>query len=152
METINVQQVMTEKVTVATQQHKVSQVMDFFRLYNIHHLPVTDNDKIIGIISVTDIMKLLHDKLFAGENISLEELDKQVSIRDIMTPTPITINPDSEISEAMAILLQGGFHALPVESDGKLRGIITDYDLMKSYYKEKRPPMHFSVDAPGYGI
>jgi acetoin utilization protein AcuB len=46
-----------------------------------------------------------------------------------MTKEPVTITPDAFLSEAQEKMRKGGFRRLPVVSDGKLVGILTDRDL-----------------------
>nr|MBN1228128.1 CBS domain-containing protein [Anaerolineae bacterium] len=51
-------------------------------------------------------------------------------IRDIMTPRPITIRPDSDYLAAIAIMRAGNFRHLPVvDQDKKLVGIVSYEDL-----------------------
>ena len=152
MEKILIKHIMTEKLTVATPDHTFSQLMNFLNLSDIHHLPVMEREQIIGIISLTDLMKTLHKRLNSGASMVMSDLDNELKVRDIMTAAPVTISPDAEIEDAVGLLISNHFHALPVVQDDKLLGIVTDYDLLQAYYKEKRPPAHFSISSPGFGI
>lgn len=46
-----------------------------------------------------------------------------------MTKEPITVEPDDLLSRAAHKMKAGGFRRLPVVSDGKLVGIVTERDL-----------------------
>ncbi|HXG52447.1 MAG TPA: CBS and ACT domain-containing protein [candidate division Zixibacteria bacterium] len=50
-------------------------------------------------------------------------------VRQRMTPEPVVISADAPLSEARQKMQAGGFRRLPVLSDGKLVGIVTDSDL-----------------------
>ncbi len=50
-------------------------------------------------------------------------------VRDVMTPNPVTIDPNHSIGTALAKMRRGGFRRLPVVENGRLVGIITDRDL-----------------------
>ncbi len=50
-------------------------------------------------------------------------------IREIMHPDPVTIDPDTTLCDAYAIMQKKGFRHLPVLSQGKLVGLVTDRDL-----------------------
>src|SRR5687767_5332828 len=50
-------------------------------------------------------------------------------VRDRMTRAPVTIGPDDFLSEALRRMQSGGFRRLPVVSNGKLVGIVTERDL-----------------------
>lgn len=49
-----------------------------------------------------------------------------------MTSKPVTISSTKTITEAAALMKQGGFRRLPVVDIGRLVGIITDRDLRKA--------------------
>ncbi len=134
---MRIEQVMTDKVTVANLHNKFSQVMDFFQLFKIHHLPVMDGDTIIGIISVHDVLHFMHERFLKGDALTLAQLDSDFSIANIMTPNPVTISPDATLLEALELFDEGKFRALPVAEDGKIRGIITYKDLVRVYSWEK---------------
>lgn len=152
MKDILVKSIMTENITVATLDHKFSQVMEYFERFSVRHLPVTDGNKIVGIISIIDVIKDLYKQLSTGKPVTMQEMDETFKIRDIMTPTPVTIEPDTTIEEAMTMLLKDGFHALPVAENGELKGMVTYHDLLNTYFKEKNPPAFYSPGAPGFGI
>jgi acetoin utilization protein AcuB len=50
-------------------------------------------------------------------------------VRDRMTKTPVTIEPDDFLNVALQRMKTGGFHRLPVIANGKLVGIVTERDL-----------------------
>lgn len=64
------------------------------------------------------------------------------TVREVMTPNPITITPTAPLQEAIQILAEKRISGLPVVNDqGDLIGIISDTDLM---WQES------GVDAPPY--
>lgn len=52
-------------------------------------------------------------------------------VRDFMTANPVVVSPDTPIQEALKLMKDHGFGRLPVCSDGKLVGILTEADVMK---------------------
>lgn len=152
MKEITVNEIMIRKITVAGKQHKFSQILEFFNLFNIRHLPVTENDELLGIISIRDILKLMHEKLASGESLSLLQLDAKYNAENIMTSNPVTVSAETPLEEALSLLSSGGFHALPVVEGNKIKGIVTEHDLLVAYNKEKHPPQFYESDSPGYGI
>lgn len=52
-----------------------------------------------------------------------------LSVRDLMTPNPITVNPDTPLSQVMQLMQKEGFRQAPVIANGELVGIITDRDI-----------------------
>ncbi|HXH08307.1 MAG TPA: CBS domain-containing protein [Alphaproteobacteria bacterium] len=60
-------------------------------------------------------------------------------IRDIMTPSPVSVRPETSIVELKALFERYDFNAFPVEDDqGVLRGIVSKLDLLRAFRPDKR--------------
>ncbi|WP_034336068.1 CBS domain-containing protein [Deinococcus misasensis] len=55
-----------------------------------------------------------------------------MKVRDVMTPHPITVSPETSVPEAMQLMQTHGFRRLPVVEGGELVGIVTDRDLKEA--------------------
>lgn len=53
-------------------------------------------------------------------------------VANIMTTDVITVDPDSSIGTAIALMREHGFRRLPVVDGGKLVGVVTDRDLRQA--------------------
>ena len=98
---------------------------------HIRHLPVVSGEKLIGILSLTDIHRVSF-----GSNFNQGEIDTSIfnslSIAQVMKANPKTVNPTTPIREVAEQLAVEEFHALPVvDSENNLEGIVTTTDLMK---------------------
>ena len=51
-------EVMTKELITVTKDHKIDQCMEIMVEKRIRHLPVLENKKIIGIISIGDLLKI----------------------------------------------------------------------------------------------
>jgi CBS domain-containing protein len=91
---------------------------------DLHHLPVIDDGKLVGILSASDMLK------FA----MLDENSKvlgSLKVQQVMRADPHVLTIGSSLRDAAATLSRGGFHALPVvEADRTLVGIVTSSDLI----------------------
>ena len=122
--------IMSRTVVVANQFHNFSEVLELFSKHGMHHLPVVDGqDKIIGIISSNDLMKLFSDPRYRDLKFNRDEIDKVLNLPAIMTANPIVVSSKDTIQHAAKILADNKFQALPVVDDGKLVGIVTVKDL-----------------------
>lgn len=124
---------MTTGPVVANQFHNFSQVLRLFTEFPVHHLPIVDsNNKVIGIISTNDIPKAIVQLAAKTDKIKLDldEMDKAVNLKDIMTANPTTVSPDTLITEAADILNNKKFMSLPVVENGVLVGIVTLKDII----------------------
>ena len=52
-------------------------------------------------------------------------------VRDFMTVDPVVVSPETSVQDALKLMKTRGFGRLPVVSDNKLVGIVTEADLMK---------------------
>ena len=52
-----------------------------------------------------------------------------MKVKDVMTMAPVTITPDTPISEARHLMQKHAIRHLPVLEDGRLVGILSDRDL-----------------------
>lgn len=52
-------------------------------------------------------------------------------VKDFMTPNPVTVTPESSLSDAFALLKEHSIRRLPVVSEGRLVGILAENDLLK---------------------
>ena len=127
-----IKHLMSRQVVVASTDHKFSQVMEFFAKFSVHHIPVTKDDEVLGIISAKDVIKNFYNFMVQHNYcFSQEQLDSELSLAGIMTPKPMTIKPDDTLEHAAEIFTQHRFHALPVVENGKVQGIITTKDIAK---------------------
>jgi len=52
-----------------------------------------------------------------------------LTVEDIMTPTPLTVTPETSLGEVLRLMKENNCRQLPVMQEGELVGIITDRDL-----------------------
>ena len=73
------------------------------------------------------------------------------TVADVMTPDPITVTPQTSLSEAIRILVEKRISGLPVvDDDGKLMGVISDTDLMWQETGVEPPPYIMILDSVIY--
>ena len=101
---------------------KMSEVHRLVVENQIHHVPVVDGRKLVGMISTTDIIRL---------NITVSNADDW-AIEKVMKKNLVTIEINDTVRKAAHLLSDGMFHSLPViDKDNNLIGIITSTDLIR---------------------
>jgi len=122
---------MTKSVIVANLDSKLETVLEFFNTYKVQHLPVTFSEKLLGILSVNDVIDFMASQFLKGESKTYDDLKANFNIKNIMTENPVTVHSDDNIEAVIAILSTSSFQSVPVVNEGNLVGIITNNDLVK---------------------
>lgn len=120
-----------ELATVQKGKHNLRDVKDIFRKKNIRHLPVMDGDKLVGIISKNDIMRLSFGSMFDNQGEGDEAILDMLSIDQVMSSHPVSVSSDTPIKDIAEIFVKEHFHSLPVNEEGKLVGIVTSTDVIR---------------------
>lgn len=111
------------------------------RKKRISCLPIVDGDKLVGIVTDTD----LRDRLTA------EGRSPDIAIGEIMTPSPLSLSSDALAFDALALMMQRSISHLPVVDQGRLAGILTQTDLVRAQSRSavymiseigRRPDVH----------
>jgi len=86
-------------------------------------LLVVDDGNLVGIVSERD---------YARKVILKGKSSKDTFVREIMTPSPVTVRCDTSVEEAMEVMTKSRFRHLPVlNSEGRLAGVLSIGDLVK---------------------
>lgn len=117
---------MTEDVITTTPDIDVIYAFEKLMEHKISAMPVMENDKVVGIITATDL----------GHNLILDKYELGTQVGSIMVETVYTVSPDDTIAEALKIMTESApgaeiLNQLPVEENGKIVGIISDGDIIK---------------------
>ena len=134
--------IMTRHIISVTPDTPLRAIRELFHLHRIHHLPVIEHDKLVGIISDRDVLLAvspLVDKPAATAH-DLATLEKKA--HQIMKRSLTTATPDMPIAEAGQIMLANNISSLPVIESvagtpggggggGRCVGIVTSHDFMK---------------------
>ena len=98
-------------------------------------VPVLDKDRrLIGIVTEFDLLKTLME----------EKSLSDVNAGELMTPTPITVGPNTPTMEIIRLLEEKHLIRLPVvDEEGKLLGVVSRRDILQGYLKATTPTKVF---------
>ena len=92
-------------------------------------LVVMSGGMVVGIISERD---------YARKVILKGRFSKDTAVKDIMTKATVTVLPSQSLEECMALMTEKRLRHLPVIEDGKLLGIISIGDIVKSIITDQK--------------
>ncbi|WP_298898745.1 CBS domain-containing protein [uncultured Psychroserpens sp.] len=102
-----------------------------FKKNNIRHIPVVSGDKIIGMLSYTDLLRIsFADAVDEDEQDVDTVVYNMFTIEQVMAKNVVSVGSNSTIKDVAEMLAKKEFHALPVVDNNKLVGIVTTTDLI----------------------
>lgn len=86
-------------------------------------LLVMRGEQLVGVMSERD---------YARKVILQGRSSAQTAVSDIMSSTPLTVSPDTDVFDCMRLCTDSRIRHLPVVQDGKVVGVISIGDLVKA--------------------
>lgn len=127
-----VSKIMSSSVAVIQEGQPLSEVRQTMCDRHIHHVPIVNGKKLVGLVSFTDLMKINMVINGADERSISTIIDQNFRITDIMSTDLITIKDTDTVRQASELLIKGHFHSLPViDESGNIVGILTSTDLIR---------------------
>lgn len=93
----------------------------------IHHIPVIDDEKLVGLVTLTNVLAAT-DSFLRDQKHRIHA--NEISIADAMVRDVATVEVNASLRHAALFLEKHSIGCLPVMSDDKLVGIITDTDFV----------------------
>ncbi|RRQ47937.1 CBS domain-containing protein [Maribacter algicola] len=123
---------MTKKIITLNSNDQLETAERLFKENHIRHIPVVEGDRIIGMLSLTDLLRISFADGAYEEDADVETIVYNMfTISQVMAKNLKSISSDTTIKEVAEILAHNEFHALPVVDGEKLVGIVTTTDLIK---------------------
>lgn len=128
---MTVRQLLTQKgshVESTTPDTSVYDALEQMSTANIGALVVMEADELAGILSERD---------YARKVILLGRASRDTKVREIMSSPVITVDPSAGIDDCMELMTERRLRHLPVVEDGRLVGIVSIGDVVKTLISEK---------------
>ena len=111
---------MTKDVTIVSPDTTVPEALNTMEEKGVRHLPVVDKDRLVGIVSLLDMVRATPSPA------------TKLPVKDIMTTKVISVEPETPIDEAAALMHANKVGSLPVVQNGQVIGIVTETNILEA--------------------
>lgn len=132
---MSVKDFMTEDLVTVTPKTKIFDAVDLMKKYDIHRLPVMEEEQLVGLITEGTIQEALPSKATSLSVHEVNYLLNKTVVSDVMIKDVKTISPDAELEDGIYLMRQNKINVLPVLDGTKLVGIITNNDIFDAFLK-----------------
>ena len=120
---------MTPDPLTLSPEDSLLQALETMRLRGVRHFPVAVAGVLVGLVTEGDLKRAEPSTLTDSEE-DFNRVMESTPISRIMIQNPITVTTDTPLLEAAETVHGTKYGALPVVSEGRLVGILTDNDLI----------------------
>ncbi|MFC1487882.1 CBS domain-containing protein [Thermoproteota archaeon] len=147
----SVEEIMTKKPFVLEEDESVGSILSLFREKGISHVPIVRDGKLVGIVSIFDIIRNIFQPRQSqrrGELVGEKVPVLSMSAKGIMKRA-VTVLPETKLPEAEDQMHKFDISSLVVVSKGRPVGILTKRDFLEPLAQMEKPlrrlMVHFSV-------
>lgn len=125
-----IEEIMKRNVVTLSPDHSVKDALRTMQEEKIRHLPITAADgTVVGIVTDRDLKEAV-PSVFSDSN---DHSVYDILLADVMTKNPILGHPMDFVEESAVTFYDNQIGSLPIVSNNKLVGIITETDLLYKY-------------------
>jgi CBS domain-containing protein len=111
-----VRHAMTEAPKTATPSMNAADAAALMKQFDVGVIPVADGESLLGLVTDRDLVI----------RVVAERRDPtEVQLSEILTKSPVTVSPDTKLSEARNLMAENRIRRLPVTKADKLVGILS---------------------------
>ncbi|MDD5440074.1 MAG: CBS domain-containing protein [Candidatus Omnitrophica bacterium] len=130
----SLENIMTDGVVTLKEDASIGQAAHILLRYRINGIPIVKKNnphKIIGIVTTTDLLRLL-DEALSKPGQRQAELDKigDMPVAVLAAKNVLTVQKNTSVEKAIAIMHREGKHTIPVYDGDKLIGVVGRHDLL----------------------
>jgi CBS-domain-containing membrane protein len=155
--------IMTATVRTARTSTPIDTALKVLAEHRVSSLPVVDDDgAVVGIVSERDLLRRAIDRTSSrrhpGQPTDQPGVEPPTRVGEVMTPSPHTVTPDSDVADAAHVFSMMSWKAMPVVRDRRLVGVISRSDIVRALTRDdsaiRRDLEHLCVTAgyPGWRV
>jgi CBS-domain-containing membrane protein len=145
---VKAKDIMTRKVMTVTPETDIAEAANRLLKHHINGLPVVDaKGRLVGILCQSDLIAqqkrirlpslftLLDGFIPLTSTRHLEEELRKISaakVQQAMTEDPVTVTPETSVEDIATLMVEKGYHTLPVVDGGRLVGVVGKSDVLRT--------------------
>jgi CBS domain-containing protein len=129
-----IEQIMTRAPHTLEASRSVGAVLSVMREYGISHVPIMENGKIAGIVSIEDVLENIYwpqRRQTTGDIVGEKIETLSVAAKGIMNRSVITVEPQTSLRDAEKMMHDHDISCLAVVSNDRIVGIVTKLDFLE---------------------
>ena len=126
---------MTRRVMTLTEDQTLREAIAVMQRHRIRHLPVVADGRILGILTDRDVKRATPSLLSGVDQDQYDRVLSTTRVSQVMTRNPYTVTPSTPLKDAVKVVVDRKFGALPVVEADMLVGIITSTDLLRAFHE-----------------
>jgi acetoin utilization protein AcuB len=125
---------MTPDPLTVTPQASIAEAWDLMRELAVRHVPVVEDGVLVGMLSDRDLARVSIAQVLRVEGADALREELKTPIVEVMSTDVISVEPETEVGEVIALLLEHKVGALPVVELGtrEVLGIISYVDVLRA--------------------
>ena len=131
-----VKDLMTSDVFTLYEDDNIKFLKDLMKWQRIRHVPVVNQDNVVvGLVTHRDFLKAAISRLAQVEEKDESSLYREIPVEEVMRKNVTSVQPDTSLATAAELMFTQKYGCLPVTESGRLVGIITEADFVRSFYQ-----------------
>jgi CBS domain-containing protein len=130
---VQIRDIMSRKVVSISADDTLRIVKEIMEGGSVRHLPVVRRGDLVGVVSQRDLLKASLSNVMGLPADEHSLFLEGVSITEVMTSPPITVEADATIQAAAKLMAERKIGCLPVLEKGKFVGIVTETDVLRYF-------------------
>ena len=151
---MTVAEIMTRDVATLSPEMTLKEMDRIFVERQVSGAPVVDGERLVGVVSQADVVRLLYDEQKKAQQVSdfygspfpiaisaLDQLAKnsrkiadhltKQKVGELMIPYPLTVRPSDAVESVARLMVSERIHRVLVTEDERLVGIVSSLDIAR---------------------
>jgi CBS domain-containing protein len=144
----SIEKIMTRAPHTIESNRSVGAVLSLMREYGISHIPIMESGKLVGIITIEDILKNIYwpqRRQTTGDIVGEKIETLGVAVKGIMASPVVTVDGKTSLRDAEAQMHKNDVACLAVVSGDRLVGIVTKLDFLEQISQVAAPARKLTI-------